>query len=236
MVTLDENTAGGFSVAEMNEVVSRYPCLHVIRPDCLEGVLDLHAHFNGHLIEDAFEVRIIASPQHPTRMPTLTEIGGRTEAILAKYRLKDPRSLHRNPNAEGTACVCVPQMERKQFPPGSRLIVFVENLAVPYLYGISHYDAVGTWPWGEHSHGALGVLEYYSESADVPTEEEIQQVAALIRPDKRWKQYYKQVRKPSGDRFCLCGSRKPFARCHPSAWRGVARLNTHLKTLGRKTL
>ena len=192
----------------------------------------LNASFNDVLIQDVFDIRIVAGDDYPKFLPTLEEIGGRTQQIVTKYGIKDLRSLHRNPN--GTACVCVKQMERRKFPFGSDLTVFVEELAVPYLYALSHFDQTGKWPWGELSHGALGLLEFYADEGASSSEDELREVAALIKRDPMWRAYFKQARRPNGERRCLCGSKKRFRDCHPRAWKGVSRLHQELKRQGVK--
>jgi hypothetical protein len=123
-------------------------------------------------------------------------------------------------------------MERAKFPAGSDLLVFVENLAVPYLYGLVQYERHGRWLWGEYSHGALGLLEFCGESGDESSMDDIRDIIATIRREANWKDYHKQLRRPSGDRQCLCGSRKPFSRCHGRAWRGLQVLCAQLKHHG----
>jgi hypothetical protein len=49
---------------------------------------------------------------------------------------------------------------------------------------------------------------------------------------KDWKEYSKQIRKPSADKACICGSKKSIQRCHPQMWQGILKLNTELKRLG----
>ncbi len=229
MGAVDAVHSNGFSDDEAAAVRSKYPRLILVQSHLLEGTLELHASFNDHVITDEFLIRITASAEYPGRMPTMREIGERTQSIASKYRITDFRKLHRS--GDEAACLCVKQMERKKFPPGSDLFVFVENLVVPYLYGLSYYDATGRWPWGEYTHGALGLLEFYGDDGIEQTREGIEEVALLIRRETNWKEYHKQIRKPSGDRMCLCGSMRSFKTCHRRAWEGTLRLNSELRRL-----
>ncbi len=219
-----------FLDAEISEVRTKYPELQLKSPSVLEGILHMRAEYEGSALNDNFTVQITASNPHSSRLPALREIGGRTEAIAKKYGITDYRNLHRN--YDGTACVCIKQVEKQQFPPGSSLIVFVEELVVPYLYGLSHFEQHGKWPWPDYSHGALGLLEFYADNTQEQTREDIAEVIATIRRDPNWKLYHKQLRKPSSKRSCLCGSRKPFDECHSKAWRGIAPLRAELQRLG----
>lgn len=219
----------GFSETEIIEVIARYPKLQSYSGSVLEGHLDIHAEYNGFRITDSFLIRVTSSNLNSDKTPALREIGGRTEAIARKYQIEDLRDLHRN--FDGTACVCVRQMESRKFPSGSPLLLFIENLVVPYLYGLSYYDKHGKWPWADYSHGALGLLEFYAEDEQQKTESDIHDVIMQVKRERNWKEYHKQFRKPSADKLCICGSRKSFHKCHGRAWRGVLRLHADLLRL-----
>lgn len=227
-------TTNGFSQVEVEAVCERYTGLVLVDPATLEGRFDLNASYEADIISDSFEVRIAAPTDYPTSLASLTETGGRTHAIARKYGIRDLRKLHRNES--GTACLCVKQMERRKVPRGSDLSVFVEALVVPYLYGLSHFDRTGSWPWGEYSHGGLGLLEFYAAGDQHSTRDEIRELATLIRKEPNWKDFYRQITRPSAERMCLCGSGKPFHKCHNRAWNGVVRLNAQLRGHGIKRL
>jgi hypothetical protein len=227
-----------FTAEEMSAVRDRYPHLQIRKHGVAEGVLDLHAIYNGEERRDAFDVHIIAPPDYPNSMPSLVETGGRTAAIARKHGVNDLRDLHRNPGT-GTACLCVKQEERRRFPRGAGLPHFIEELVVPYLFGLSHFDDHGKWPWLDYSHGALGIAEYYADADDDPSCESIGATLNLLKADADWREFSKQIRKPSAMRMCVCGSRKPISRCHKGVWAGIAKLNRDIQQLGldlRRTL
>ena len=127
-----------FTTEEMSAVKARYPRLGIEESGVVEGAFDLHAIYGGEERRDEFQVRVDAPPDYPNSMPSLRETGGRTEAIARKHGIEDLRDLHRNPG--GRACVCVKQEERRRFPRGADLPHFIEELVVPYLFGLSHFD------------------------------------------------------------------------------------------------
>lgn len=220
-----------FTAEEIAEVTGRYPRLGAVRDGVVEGILDLHAVFNSEERRDQFEVRIVAPPGYPDSVPSLTETGGRTAAIAARYGITDQSDLHRNPG-DGSACLCVKQEERLRFPGGANLSRFVEGLVVPYLFGLSHFDEYGKWPWPDRSHGALGTIEYYAEVAAEPSAGSIGETLDLLKVDPVWRELRKQLRKPSAMRICVCGSRKPISRCHKDAWAAILKLNGDMRKLG----
>ncbi|PIZ44974.1 hypothetical protein COY31_01340 [Candidatus Wolfebacteria bacterium CG_4_10_14_0_2_um_filter_39_18] len=213
-----------FSQKEIDEVQIKFSKLKLDQQGVWKGIIDIYAEYEGYQINDAFEILIITPSIFPSQPPLMIEIGGRTQAIAKKYKITDLRRLHCNPSQRNTACLCVRQEEKEKFPPGSNLVVFTENLVVPYLYGLSYFEKFGKWPWGEYSHGGLGVLEYHAEDPTEITEQGIRENTKLLRADENWKEYSKQLRKPSSEKFCICGSRKPFRKCHKKAWQGLNRL------------
>lgn len=222
-----------FLADEVAAVLARHPGLVLTAAGELEGPLDVHAVFDGHEVEDRFDIRITKSNPGPSRLPALYEVGGRTQSIASKWALRDIKDLHRNP--QGHACVCVPQEETTRFPVGSDLSVFVDSLCRDYLFGLSFFDAHGRWPWGERSHGPLGLLEYYADATEQLTAASVDEVIPSFASDPKWRDYHRQLRRPSARRFCICGSRRPFQTCHPVAWRGLVCFTAELKRLGINT-
>ena len=210
-------------------IAERYPRLRLACDGAVEGMLDLHAVFAGEERKDAFAVRITASAVDPGAMPSLSETGGRTAAIAEKHGIEDLADLHRNP--DGTACVCVKQDERNRFPCGAGLAHFLEELAVPYLFGLSHFDEAGKWPWPYYSHGALGIAEYYGEASGSPSADGIAGTLNFLKQYQGWREFSRQIRKPSAMRMCICGSRKPISRCHKGVWAGLQKLHYDIISL-----
>ncbi len=221
-----------FSKKEIDAVQTKFPKLKLEQQGVWKGIIDICAEYQGCQINDAFEVLIIAPDTYPSQLPFMIEGGGRTQAIAKKYKITDLRRLHCNPSQQNTACLCIRQEEKEKFPLNSNLIVFIENLVVPYLYGLSYFEKFGKWPWGEYSHGGLGVLEYHAEDPTELTEQNIKEITKLLRADENWKEYSKQLRKLSSEKFCICGSRKPFRKCHKKAWQGINRLHSDIHNFG----
>jgi len=217
-------------------IADRYPRLRLMDSGVIEGVFDLHAIFAGEERKDTFTVRIAPSSDSH-QMPSLTEIGGRTIEIAEKHGVRSLADLHRNP--DGTACLCVKQDESKRFPAGSDLAHFIEELVVPYLFGLSCFDEDGKWPWPDYSHGILGIAEYYGDVVEEPSPETLTVTLDLLKQDSAWREFSRQIRKPSAMRYCICGSRKPTSRCHPRVWAAIQSLNRDIQSLGlnmRRTL
>lgn len=222
-----------FSQEEINAVQAKFPKLKLEKQGIWEGNLDFFVEYEGHQIKDAFEICIITPDTFPSQLPFLIEVGGRTQAIAQKHKVTDLRRLHCNSRQQNTACLCAKQEEKIKFPPGSDLLLFIDNLVIPYLFGLSYFEKYGKWaPWGEYSHGGLGILECHAEYPTDITEQDIREIAKILRADENWKEYSKQLRRPSGEKFCICGSRKPFVKCHKLAWQGLQRLYSDIQNYG----
>jgi hypothetical protein len=220
-----------FLPSEVEDVVNQYPGLIQKGPGVLEGDFVLHHKFGDVTLEDNFLIQVSIENPNSDRVPALREIGGRTKQIVLKYELADVRALHQN-LADGTACVCVKQDEATKFPLGSSLLVFMDNLAAPYLYGLSHYDKFGTWPWGEYSHGVLGILEFYCDAPE-QTKRHYADIIRILQTYKdTWPWIRRQLRQPAAKTECVCGSGKTFGKCHPQAWGGLWRMVAGIRHLG----
>lgn len=221
----------GFDEVEVAEVIARYPGLRQRSPGVLEGEIEIHHQHGAVVRKDKFSIQLKACDGISSRLPALREIGGRSKVIVLKHGLGDVRAVHQN-LAGGTACVCVKQEENKRFPPGDRLVTFIERLAIPYLFGLSYVDEFGKWPWGEYSHGGLGLLEFYADNPWQVSKHGFEDVLASLRADSDWRAYHRQLTKPSAKRPCICGSGRPFGKCHGLAWRGLKNLITQLRKMG----
>jgi hypothetical protein len=207
-----------FTEESIAEVLAAFPGLTRTEPIGVQGRVQLHASFRGRELKDLFAIRITPKSTYSSYLPALFETGGRTRAIARARGVRDLRDLHQNPD-DRSACVCPPQLERVKCPPGSGLLVFMHELAIPYLYGLRYYQDNGSWPWGEYGHGALGILECYGELGCNSERSELDRLAHVVRG--AGPEYKKQMNRPSAKRACPCGSGTPFRDCHPPAWKGL---------------
>lgn len=231
MGTLKPWEADPISQEERDEVITRYPKLSWDNKGFFFGSFDLYAQYEDSVVEDVFEIEIWVPSEFPNSIPLFKEVGGRTQNIADNRGIKDLRNVHFN-TINGAACVCVKQEEKFRFPSGSTITDFIEKLVVPYLFGLCTFEKTGKWPWGEYSHGCIGLLEYYAAHADQASKDDILWIAEDFKLDNNWKEYERQIHKPRGNRKCLCGSGKSIQECHALAWEGIKRLNVRLLELG----
>jgi len=219
-----------FSEEEIVLVRSKFPKLSLVSESVWEGVIDINATYEGIHIVDTFQVKIGVFRDFPTELPIVNEIGGRIKAIAEKYKISDYRDLHVNPRTN-TICLCVKQEEKYKVPPGSTFLDFLNNLVVPYFFGLSYYEKNQVWPWGEYSHGGLGLLEYYSDNKLPLSSEDLDLLISNFRKEDKWKLYSKRLRDSAFTKGCICGSNKPFNTCHPKATDGMDHVLSEVRRL-----
>ncbi len=217
-----------FSEEEVESVFKKYKKLKLNKNGFIEGEILLNHTYDDIHIKDKFQIVIGADEEYPKTTPRLMEVGKRTEKIAQKYNIKDFRDLHNNSKDGGTVCLGSPREIRNKFPVGSDLVVFVDDLVIPYLFGFSFYEKHKKWPWGELSHGILGILEDYLDIKDV-SRTDIDNVLLLIKRSPDWIDYNKQIKKLSPQKHCICGSCRPFCKCHSDAWKGLEKLVCDMK-------
>lgn len=114
------------------------------------GALLFRATFQDTTIEDTFAIKLQLPHDYPAAAPVARETGGRI-----------PKEFHTNP--DGTLCLGTPFEVRMKFEKEHRLLPFVDNLVIPYLFSFRFWKDHGRMPFGEFSHGGKGILENYQE-------------------------------------------------------------------------
>lgn len=227
MDVIKEELLYNFSEKEILEIKDNFPKINLISKGAFKGQIDIDHEYQNIHIKDTFDVGIIVPNSETKEIPKMIELGGRIDNIAKKYQINDKKELHYNEKSN-FACLCVPQEERIRFPYGSSFIIFINDLVIPYLFGLSFYDKNGKWPWNEYSHGSLGILEYYGEHNPKLTIKDVEYISKYIRGDNMWIEYSKQIRKPNPEKYCICGSKKPINKCHDLAWKGIQHLNSEV--------
>lgn len=219
-----------FSENEIVFVRSKFPKLTLVSESVWEGVVDIDAAYENIHIVDTFKVRIGVFQNFPSELPIVNEIGGRIKIIADKYGITDYRDLHINPRTD-TICLCVKQEEKIKVPPGSTFVDFLNNLVVPYFFGLSYYEKNRVWPWGEYSHGGLGLLEYYSDNKVPLSSNDLEQLTFNLRRDQLWQLYSKRLRDSGLSKRCVCGSESSFISCHAKAADGMCHVLSEVRRL-----
>lgn len=141
-------------------------------------------------IKDRYEVEIQVAFDYPKKVPTVKEIGA-----------KIAPDFHHNP--DGTLCLEAPLTVHEVFRANETLLNFADNLLAPYLYIHSYYIKNGKLPFGEHAHGAEGILEDYKKRFQLADDLSVVKLLQILAEN-----VYR------GHLLCPCGSEKKLRNCH----------------------
>lgn len=175
------------------ELRLKYPGLSLVRwrgVSSVEGMLHFIAEFKGQSIEDEYAIKITLPDDYPVSHPFAEETMGRI-----------PRSFHHYQN--GRLCLGTSYAISRTFRESPTLIGFTDKSLIPYLYSFSYKSLYGKMPYGELSHGWMGIIEYYSDEFGIDSPRAIVELLKVLAdnfPVKHIK--------------CPCGSRKPISVCH----------------------
>jgi hypothetical protein len=168
----------------------------------ISGLLSFNYSDNEYPIKDAFSILIKMPKDYPQLLPVVIENGGRIPKI-DKY--------HINPGTDKSFCLASNRQQQELYSKYPSLLGFVEKLVIPFLYSFRCYVKYKVRPFGELSHGSLGILEDYKITLNLKSKKEVLDfivyLAVLFKnPDKRFK-----IKTRSR---CHCGSKKRFNKCH----------------------
>lgn len=120
--------------------------------------------------------------------------------------------------------------EKDLFPKGINVKDFFNKLLVPFFYEQSYFQKYDKWPWGQHAHGILGLIERYGEIKDHSKVETVE-LFNIIKNSEKWfllKQMLKKRKNIKDYKKCICGSREKFRDCHPEIITGLLNLKNDL--------
>ena len=127
----------------------------------LNGFLQFEGEYQGYKIKDKYKIEVDFNNQLP--LPLVKEINGRIEKI-AKDKKKKLKDLHVNyGDINKGLCLCsrfeafkyVNKFKNSLSP----CINFIQELVIPFLYGISYFEKYDYFPFGGIDHGPLGLVK-----------------------------------------------------------------------------
>ncbi len=129
-----------------------YPNLHLfLEPDHSSEVRGTYPVLSpvGRVL-DRYQVSIQLPVGFPRSLPVVRETGGRI-----------PWKPDYHVNANGTACVLLPDDRWRCFPETAPFVQFLDGPVHDYFLGQSLVAVGEDWPFGQWSHGRKGIAEYY---------------------------------------------------------------------------
>jgi hypothetical protein len=171
-------------------LATRFPTLHVAEDaSVLRGTMPIE---HDGIELDRFAIEVELRPLSVTELPAVREIGGRI-----------PWLAERHVNADGSACVCLPDDYFLRFPGPFDLLTFLAGPVRDYFLGQALVERGDPWPHGEWPHGTEGSSEWFTEF-----------VKAL--PPETARAYLQTfaLKELKGHVSCPCGSGRRVRACH----------------------
>jgi hypothetical protein len=172
---------------------TEFPYLHLgVRDSSTVLIGDLPLVLDGRVVE-SFAIEVVI-PQEGMRhgIPVVREVGGRIPWIADRHVYPD-----------GRACLFIEAEYWFKHPSGMDLVAFLRAPVMSYFIGQAFYEQEQRWPFGERSHGALGVVEFYSPLIGSREPRMIKRLIEMVVAKKMrstWR--------------CPCGSGRRLRGCH----------------------
>jgi len=172
--------------------------LNSVRPLKQESVV-VHGTYGITVLDstDQIEYRIciILPERYPKQIPILL--------------CNDPKlpigNIDRHIMADGSACLGVYADVMTRWSKKPDIVNFLENFVAPFLVWQAFYDAhQKPPPWGQRSHFADGVIEFYSELFGMDRRQVVIEFMKLLARKNH----------PKGHETCPCGSGQRLRKCH----------------------
>lgn len=170
---------------------------------------------------DRYSICIRFPDRYPDELPVVEEVGGRIPRTADRHVFSD----------SGACCVLLEEARWQTFPVGESFRSFLEGPVQAYFLGQSLVERGEDWPFGEWSHGAAGVAEFYAEILETKDLATIRRFVELL-----------SLSDAKGHHKCFCGSGRRLRRCCDdivAKWRsripvGVARKSAGMLAPARR--
>ncbi|WP_159070909.1 hypothetical protein [Campylobacter concisus] len=207
---------------EKEWLCKNYPDLEILK-DRIAGKICFYRSCNDIKIVDNFSITIFLKIYSPSILPKVINSDNKIINI-AKAINKNLDELHIN--SDGSFCLTVYPKEKSFFTNGIfNIQEFFTNLLEPYLYWVSFYNKYGKAPWGEYSHGVLGLLEFIAEE-----NLDFRSMYKIIKYNREIN--FRDIIDICRQSGCLCCKNKfkknKIRKCHYQAWRGVKKIKQSL--------
>ena len=159
--------------------------------DIMSGHLRFSATYKETTLSDCFNIELIIPKDYSRTVPPIAnEVGGRI-----------PNDYHTN--LDGSLCLGTPLEVREKFYNNPRLLGFIDDLLIPFLFSFCYREKYGQMPYGEFSHGGKGILEFYMGKFDITSNINCLQLLKILAVDK-YRAHFD----------CPCGKGIRLRHCH----------------------
>jgi len=175
------------------EIQANYPNLHLYIE---EGTVFIRGSFPvtfENEVLDRYQVEIEFVSDHPNSIPIVRETEGRIPRTLDSHIITE----------DGQCCLFLPDEQWRVYPKGSSFLDFLNGPVRTFFLGQTAVRFGQPWPFGEHEHGIMGILDYYAELLGTKNLRIILGYLDYLSKDEI-----------KGHWSCPCGSGKRLRNCH----------------------
>lgn len=191
------------SLEEFKEFQKNFPgmelCTSVTNKQIIRGPLQLNHRYNDFTVNEIFEIEIEIPEKYPHAIPIVREISNKISRSYSHIY------------SDGSLCLGINGEIILKCDGVLNLEYLINSYVIPYLFSYRYFERFREYPFGERSHGAVGILEWYREYFNV---KDFKQAYNLLR--------YSVLNKYRGHLPCPCNSGKRIRNCHGEIIRKIA--------------
>jgi len=154
-----------------------------------------------------YDIRIEIPDDFPDCPPKVFETGG---------SIPLERDYHINTVGNGgdnSACLFVQPERFEKWPVGAGIRDFLKGPVKEFFFSQAYKKCTGKWPFGQWSHGVVGIIEFYANRLNIDRLDAIIEMLDYCTLPKLYRQWK-----------CPCGSGKRVTACHAEKIRTIAKV------------
>jgi len=155
------------------------------------GSLQVNHRYNDFPVNESFEIEIEIPEDYPYSIPIVKETGNKvSEEYSHRY-------------SDGSLCLGVDGEIMLKCGGIMTLEYLINTYVIPFFFSYRYYERFGEYPFGERTHGCIGILESYADYFNVSDQMEVYRFLK-----------YAVSNQYRGHLPCPCNSGKRVRDCH----------------------
>ena len=138
----------------------------------ISGVLEIDSIIRDEHICESYLVKIDVPNSYPKELPVIKELSSKIDENYSHI------------NFDSSLCLATEVDMHVQLARDYNLVDYVTKFVIPYFVSYEYYKKYETFPFGERSHGTLGILEFYEETFETDGLVEVQSLLAYTANKK----------------------------------------------------
>lgn len=143
------------SVEEIKVIRQQYPNLELslneAKLQILKGPLLVYCTFDDFTVNEVFQIEIEIPKRYPFEIPNVREIENKIDHNYAHV------------NKNGFFCLAVDGEIIRHFNGNINIVDLIVKFIIPFFFSYKYYQRFEKYPFGDRSHGEVGILESYAE-------------------------------------------------------------------------